>query len=140
FDQWPLGRGFERFYGFLDALVGQWHPELFADNHAIPTPRRPGYHLSEDLVDQSIEMIRSQQAASPERPFFLYLAFGACHSPHHAPREYIDRYRNHFDDGWDLTRERWFARQLELGVVPPGTRLTPLGEDVTPWASLDADE
>lgn len=140
FDQWPLGRGFERFYGFLDALIDQWNPELFVDNHAIPTPRRPGYHLSEDLVDQSIGMIRDQQAASPGRPFFLYLAFGACHSPHHAPREYIDRYRGQFDEGWDAVRERWFARQLELGVVPPGTRLTSLGADVRPWSSLNADE
>lgn len=140
FDHWPLGRGFERYYGFLDALIDQWNPELFADNHAIPTPRRPGYHLSEDLVDQSIGMIRDQQAASPGRPFFLYLAFGACHSPHQAPREYIDRYRGRFDDGWDVTRERWFERQLDMGVVPAGTRLTPLGDDVRPWHSMSPDE
>ncbi len=85
-------------------------------------------------------MIRDQQAATPGKPFFAYLAFGACHSPQQAPREYIDRYRGRFDDGWDEVRERWFARQLELGIVPPGTRLSPLDEDVRSWRSLDADE
>lgn len=140
FDQWPLGRGFERYYGFLYSLIDQWEPELFCDNHAIPTPRRPGYHLSEDLVDQTIGMIRDQQAAVPGRPFFAYLAFGACHSPHQAPRPYIDKYRGRFDEGWDTTRERWFARQVEMGIVPPGTRLSPMNERVRPWASMSAAE
>jgi arylsulfatase A-like enzyme len=140
FDQWPLGRGFERYYGFLVSLMDQWNPELIADNHAIPTPRRPGYHLSEDLVDQAIGMIRDQQAASPGRPFFTYLAFGACHSPHQAPREYIDKYRGRFDGGWDAMREAWFAKQLELGIVPAGTRLSSLDGEVRPWATLTDDE
>ena len=86
YDQWPLGRGFERYYGFLFSLMDHWNPELVCDNHAIPTPRRPGYHLTEDLVDQTIGMIRDQQAAAPGKPFFAYLALGACHSPHQAPR------------------------------------------------------
>lgn len=140
FDQWPLGRGFERYYGFLYSLIDQWEPELFCDNHAIPTPRRPGYHLSEDLVDQTIGMIRDQQAAVPGRPFFAYLAFGACHSPHQAPRSYIDKYRGRFDEGWDVMRERWFARQVEMGIVPPGTKLSPMNEKVKPWASMSAKE
>lgn len=140
FDQWPLGRGFERYYGFLGALMDHWNPELIRDNGEIPTPRRPGYHLSEDLVEQTIAMIRDQQAVDPGRPFFAYLAFGATHSPHHAPREYIDRYAGKFDEGWDVMRERWFARQLELGIVPQGTRLTALNQDVTPWSSLGVDE
>ena len=140
FEQWPLGRGFERYYGFLFSLIDQWNPELICDNHAIPTPRRPGYHLSEDLVDQAIGMIRDQQAAAPGRPFFTYLAFGACHSPHQAPREYIDKYRGRFDEGWDVIRARWFAQQLDLGVVPPGTRLPPRDADVQAWDSMSADE
>lgn len=140
FGQWPLGRGFERYYGFLYSLVDQWNPELVCDNHVIPTPRRPGYHLTEDLVDQAIGMIRDQQASAPGKPFFTYLALGACHSPHQAPRRNIDKYRGRFDDGWEATRERWFQRQVELGVVPQGTRLTPLSEDVMPWNSLSADE
>ena len=140
FDQWPLGRGFERYYGFLVSLLDHWNPELICDNHSIPTPRRPGYHLTEDLVDQTIGMIRDQQAADPGRPFFAYLALGACHSPHQAPRQHIDKYAGQFNDGWDAMRERWFSRQLELGIVPRGTHLTALNEDVTPWRSMSADE
>jgi arylsulfatase A-like enzyme len=141
FDQWPLGRGFDRYYGFPVSLVDQWHPDyLYCDNHPIPTPRRPGYHVTEDLVDQTIHMIRNQQAASPGRPFFAYLALGACHSPHQAPRRHIDKYHGRFDAGWDTVREQWFAHQLELGVVPHGTRLTPLDPSVKPWAALTADE
>ena len=140
FEQWPLGRGFERYYGFLYSLMDHWHPELVSDNHAIPTPRRPGYHLTEDLVDQTIGMIRDQQAAAPGKPFFAYLALGACHSPHHAPQAYIDKYRGRFDDGWDAARERWFARQIELGIVPPGTRLTEADPDVRTWALMTPDE
>jgi arylsulfatase len=140
YEHWPLGRGFDRYYGFLSALSDHWNPELIRDNHPIPTPRRPGYHLTEDLIDQAIGMIGDHRVASPDRPFFAYVALGACHSPHHAPRRHIDKYRSRFDDGWDAARERWFARQLELGVVPAGTRLTPRNEAVRSWASMSADE
>lgn len=91
YGQWPLGRGFDRYYGFLGALADHWNPELVRDNHPIPTPRRPGYHLTEDLVDQAIGMIRDHRAAAPDRPFFAYVALGACHSPHHAPRRHIEK-------------------------------------------------
>lgn len=140
FDQWPLGRGFDRYYGFLGALMDHWNPELVCDNHFIPTPRWPGYHLTEDLVDQTIAMIRDQQTADPGRPFFAYLALGACHSPHQPPRRYIDKYAGQFDQGWDVMREQWFARQLELGVIPQRTRLTPLNPDVRPWRSMSTEE
>lgn len=140
FGQWPLGRGFERYYGFLYSLIDQWHPELVSDNHFIPTPRRPGYHLSEDLADQTIEMIRDSKAADPAKPFFSYLAFGACHSPHQAPREWIDRYKGAFDEGWDVMRERWFGRQIEMGITPAGTQLTPRNEEVAAWADLSPEE
>lgn len=140
YGQWPLGRGFDRYYGFLGALADHWNPELVRDNHPIPTPRRPGYHLTEDLVDQAIGMIRDHQSASPDRPFFAYVALGACHSPHHAPRRHIEKYRGRFDVGWDAAREHWFARQVALGVVPAGTRLTARNERVRPWASMAADE
>lgn len=140
FDQWPLGRGFERYYGFLASLMDHWNPELTCDNHAIPTPRRPGYHLTEDLIDHAIGMIRDQQAAAPGKPFFSYVALGACHSPHHAPAPHVAKYAGCFDEGWDVARERWFARQLELGIVPPGSRLTPMNENVKPWASMSPDE
>ena len=140
FGQWPLGRGFDRYYGFLYSLVDQWHPELVSDNHFIPTPSRPGYHLSADLVDQTIGMIRDQQAGVPDKPFFAYLAFGACHSPHQAPKDYIDKYRGQFDEGWDVMRERWHARQIALGIIPPDTALTEINADVRPWASMSEDE
>ncbi|MCC6209859.1 MAG: arylsulfatase [Burkholderiales bacterium] len=140
YDHWPLGRGFERYYGFLGALTDHWNPELICDNHPIPTPRREGYHLTEDLVDQTIAMIRDQQAAAPGKPFFSYLALGACHSPHHAPRACIDKYRGRFDEGWDVARKQWHARQLELGIVPSGTRLAPRDSGVRAWSSMTPDE
>jgi len=140
FDHWPLGRGFERYYGFLYSLIDQWHPELVADNHFIPTPLDPDYHLSEDLAEQTIAMIRDARTSDPQKPFFSYLAFGACHSPHQAPREWIDRYRGAFDEGWDVMRERWFQRQIEMGLLPEGTRLTPRNADVAAWDDLSEAE
>jgi arylsulfatase len=140
FDYWPLARGFDRYYGFLSSLTDHWNPELFCDNHPISKPQRPDYHLSEDLIDKSIEFIRDQQCAAPGKPFFSYVALGACHSPHHVPQRYIDRYKGRYDQGWDETRKQWFARQLELGVVPPGTELTPRNPEVRAWADLSADE
>ena len=140
FDHWPLGRGFDRWYGFHGALTDQWHPELFEDNHPVDTPKRPGYHLSEDLVDRAIAYIRDQQSVAPDKPLFLYLAFGACHWPHHAPRQYIEKYRGRYDCGWDAIREQRLARQKTLGIVPPEAELAPLNPDVRPWGDLSADE
>ena len=140
FGQWPLGRGFERYYGFLYSLIDQWHPELVEDNRFIPTPRDPGYHLSEDLAERTIGMIRDARAADPARPFFAYLAFGACHSPHQAPREWIEPYRGQFDEGWDVMRQRWLDNQIALGIAPQGTRLTPRNPEVAAWDSLSEDE
>ncbi len=140
FRAWPLARGFDRWYGFHGALTDQWHPEMFEDNHAVEAPARPGYHLSEDLVDRAIGFVRDHQTAAPDRPFFLYLAFGACHWPHHVPRPYLDRYRGRYDRGWDVVREERFARQKALGIVPPGTQLAPRNPDVRAWEALSADE
>jgi len=140
FDQWPLGRGFERYYGFLYSLMDHWRPELVRDNHFIPARSQPGRHLSEMLVDETIAMIRDQQAAQPKRPFFAYLAFGACHSPHHAPPAFIEKYRGRFDAGWDVAREQWLQRQIDIGVTPRGTRLTPRNESVRAWDDLSVDE
>ena len=142
FDDWPIRRGFDRWYGFHGALANSWHPELFVDNRAIDPPAtlQQGYHLSADLVDRSIGMIRDLQSVAPERPFFLYLAFGAAHWPHHVPREYVEKYRGRYDRGWDRVREERLARQIELGVVPPGTELAPRNPDVRPWDHLSADE
>ncbi len=142
FDQWPLGRGFDRFYGFLEGETDQFHPELVADNHHIDPPGTPeqGYHLSEDLVDQMLKLINDNRCIRPDRPFFAYLPFGATHAPHQAPQAYLDRYRSRYDAGWDAARERWYQRQLELGVIPPQTTLAPHNPGVKPWAALSDNE
>nr|MDQ3294122.1 arylsulfatase [Actinomycetota bacterium] len=142
FDRWPLGLGFERHYGFLAGDTNQWTPDLVRDNGFVDPPRTPdeGYHLTEDLTDQAIRLIRDQQHATPDKPFFLYFATGAMHAPHHAPREFIDAYAGRFDDGWEAWRERLFARQLELGIVPAGTKLAPRPPWIDDWAALPADE
>ena len=142
FDRWPLGLGFERYYGFLNGDTNQWTPELVRDNGFIDPPRRPeaGYHLSEDLADQAIRLIQDQQQATPEKPFFLYFAPGATHAPHHAPADWIARYRGRFDDGWERWRERAFARQLESSIVPAGTTLTPRPSWIPEWSALPAEQ
>ncbi len=142
FDQWPLGRGFDRFYGFLEGETDQFHPELVIDNHKVDPPATPedGYHLSEDLVDQLLLMIRDSKAVRPDRPFFAYLPFGATHAPHQAPQPYLDKYRGRFDEGWDVIRQRWFERQLELGVIPAGTVLAPRNDGVDEWDTLPENQ
>jgi arylsulfatase len=141
FDRWPLGLGFERYYGFLNGDTNQWTPELVRDNGFVDPPRRPeeGYHVSEDLADAAIRMIQDQQQATPSKPFFLYFAPGAVHAPHHAPREWIERQRGRFDDGWEAWRERVFARQLATGIVPTGTILTERPPWVPAWSDLPAE-
>ena len=138
FEQWPLGRGFDRFYGFLEGETDQFHPELVVDNHHIDPPGGPdeGYHLSEDLVDQLLRMISDSKGVRPDRPFFAYLPFGATHAPHQAPQAYLDKYRGRFDEGWDVVRQRWYERQLAQGVIPEGTQLAPRNPGVKPWAEL----
>jgi arylsulfatase A-like enzyme len=136
---WPLSRGFARWYGFHGALTDQWNPELYRDNRPIRLEPGGEYHLSTDLVDHAIADIRDHATSAPQRPFFLYLAFGACHWPHHVPRPYIEKYRSRYQAGWDAIRAERLDRQKALGVVPPNTRLAPLNPDVSPWGALDAD-
>jgi arylsulfatase len=131
--------GFERFYGFLPGETDQWHPILTSDNHRITTPEHDGYHLSEDLIDQAIRMIRDQQQVSSGRPFFTYVPFGAVHCPFHAPPEYIERYRGRFDRGWDVVRRETFERQQSLGIVPADNELPPRNPGVKPWDELSDD-
>jgi arylsulfatase A-like enzyme len=158
---WPTGRGFERFYGFLGAETNQWYPDLTYDNHPVDQPRTPeeGYHLTEDLTDKALEFIRDAKTIAPDKPFLLYYAPGAAHAPHHAPRDWIERYAGKFDMGYDAMREQTLARQKEMGIVPADTELPPVnpigtpGErtgpdglpfpavDYTkPWDTLSADE
>ncbi|MFD9080139.1 arylsulfatase [Streptomyces erythrochromogenes] len=141
YDRWPLGRGFERFYGFLGGDTSQWYPDLVYDNHQVEPPATPqeGYHLTEDLVERAISFIADAKQVAPDKPFFLNLCPGATHAPHHVPKEWADRYRGRFDDGWDAYREQTFARQKELGVVPADARLSPRDPDVPAWESLSAE-
>ena len=158
---WPSGRGFERWYGFLGAETSQWYPELVYDNHAVDQPSLPedGYHFSVDITDKAIEFVRDAKAVAPEKPFFLYYSPGACHAPHHAPKEWIDKFKGQFDMGYEEMREQTLARQKEMGIVPEDTVLPPINPigtsetrqgpdgqpfspvDVTrPWDSLSPEE
>jgi len=141
-DKWPLGRGFDRYYGFMGGETDQYHPELVSDNQPIEPPRTPeqGYHLTEDLADHAIRFVSDLRGASPSKPFFLWFTPGACHAPHQAPAPYIERYRGHFDQGWDQWREEVFARQLASGLLPPGTELSERPSWVPAWDTLTADE
>jgi arylsulfatase len=142
FEHWPLARGFDRFYGFLEGETDQFHPDLVCDNHPIDPPGGPedGYHLSEDLVDQLLRMISDSKGVRPDRPFFGYLPFGATHAPHQAPAAYLEKYRGRYDEGWDVVRQRWYERQLELGVIPPGTDLAPRNPGVDAWDTLPENQ
>jgi arylsulfatase A-like enzyme len=124
---WPTGRGFERSYGFLGAETSQWYPDLVYDNQPVDQPRSPeeGYHFTDDITDKALEFIKDAKAVAPDKPFFLYYAPGACHAPHHAPREWIGRYRGRFDAGYEQIRGQILARQKELGIVPPRHRAAP---------------
>lgn len=142
FNQWPLARGFNRFYGFLDGETDQFYPELVADNHPVDPPAGPdeGYHLSEDLVDNALKIIADFKGVRPDRPFLGYVAFGATHAPHQAPPAYMAKYRGKFDEGWDVIRERWFKKQIETGVIPANTQLAPRNPGVKAWADLSDNE
>ena len=157
---WPTGRGFERFYGFLGAETNQWYPNLVYDNHPVEQPRSPedGYHLTEDITDKTLEFVRDAKVLAPEKPFFLYYAPGACHAPHQVPREWIEKFRGRFDMGYEAIRDQILARQQDMGIVPPNTELPPINPlgtaeshtnpakpmnevDITrPWDTLSADE
>ena len=158
---WPSGRGFERFYGFLGAETNQWYPDITYDNHPVDQPKSPeeGYHFSEDITDKAIEFIRDAKSIAPEKPFFLYYAPGAAHAPHHAPKEWADRYAGRFDMGYEALRAQTLAKQKQLGIVPPDTELpavNPIGtaetrtgpdgapfpamDETRPWDSLSDEE
>jgi arylsulfatase len=139
---WPLARGFDRWYGFHGGETHQFVPALYHDNHSVPPPRSiaEGYHLSADLADRAIAQLADLRAVDVDRRFFLYFATGACHSPHHAPRPWIERYAGRFDRGWDAWREELFARQLATGMFPPGTDKAPRPPWVPAWSDLPASE
>ena len=142
FDEWPLGRGFNRFYGFMNGSADHFYPELVYDNHCVDPPALPteGYHLTDDLVDKARLFLSDHVAHRPDDPFFLYLPLGAAHAPHHAPVEAMEAVRGRYDEGWDVVRAKRYERQLAEGVIPGGTQLAPANPDVQPWDSLSADE
>jgi arylsulfatase len=142
YDRWPLGRGFERFYGFLGGETHQYFPELVFDNHQVEPPKTPeeGYHLTEDLVDKAISFIADAKQVAPDKPFFMYFAPGAMHAPHHVRKEWSDKYKGVFDEGWDVYRRRAFERQKEMGIVPADTELSRHDPDVPDWDGLSAEE
>ena len=155
---WPLGRGFERFYGFMGGETDQWYPDLVYDNHPVAPPATPedGYHLSKDLADKTIEFIRDSKVIAPDKPWFSYLCPGAGHAPHHVFSEWADRYAGKFDMGYEVYREVVLANQKKLGIVPPDTELSPVNpyldvkgpngepwpyqDTVRPWESLNDEE
>jgi arylsulfatase A-like enzyme len=141
-DTWPLSRGFDRWYGFHGGETHQFVPALYYDNHSVRPPKtiEEGYHLSADLVDKAQEFLSDLRAVDVDRPFFLYFCTGACHSPHQAPRKWIEAYKGRFDEGWDKAREEIHARQLESGIIPPSTELSPRPPWVPAWEELSKEE
>jgi arylsulfatase len=142
YDRWPLGRGFERYYGFLGGETHQYYPELVYDNHQVEPPRTPeeGYHVTEDLTDKAISFIADSKQVAPNKPFFMYFCTGAMHAPHHVRKEWSDRYKGKFDDGWEAYREKAFTRQKELGIVPADAELSRHDPDVPNWDTLPPEE
>jgi arylsulfatase len=150
--EWPLQKGFDRYYGFLGGETNNWYPDLVEDNRFIDQPYGPeeGYHLSKDLADQAIGMIRDQKASNPSKPWFMWFCPGANHAPHHSPKEFADKYKGQFDDGYEAYREWVLPRMIKKGVLPEGTKLTPInplpkevqveGDSVRPWSTLNDQE
>jgi arylsulfatase A-like enzyme len=142
YDRWPLGRGFERFYGFLGGETHQYYPELVYDNHLVNPPKTPeeGYTLNEDLADRAIQFIADAKQVAPSKPFFMYFCTGAMHAPHHVPKEWANKYKGKFDDGWEAYREKTFIRQKELGIVPKDAKLSRHDPDVKSWEECSLQE
>jgi arylsulfatase len=141
FNQWPTGSGFEYFYGFVGGEANQYYPGLYQGTTAIEPPKTPeeGYTLTEDLANRAIAWVRQQKALMPDKPFFMYFAPGATHAPHHVPKEWSDKYKGKFDDGWDILREEIFARQKKLGVIPQDAQLTVRHKEIPGWDEISPD-
>jgi len=139
-DRWPTRSGFDKFYGFMGGETNQWAPAVYDGMIRVELPEDPNYHFMTDMTNQAIKWVRSVKSLTPDKPFFIYFAPGATHAPHHVPREWIEKYRGRFDQGWDKLREETLARQIKLGVVPPGTKLAPKPEAIKDWEKLTPDE
>ena len=140
FDYWPTQRGFDRWYGFPGGYTDSWHPELYDGTNAVEVAGGAGYHLTDDLIDHAIEYVRDQQGAGRIARSSSTSRSGACHWPHQAPREYIEKYRGRYDRGWDMARREWLARQKAMGIVPADVELPPSDPEVPAWDTLTPDE
>jgi arylsulfatase len=139
-DRWPTGSGFEKFYGFIGGETNQWAPAIYDGVTRVEHRKTPDYHFTTDLADQAIRWVSAQQSLTPDKPFYLYFAPGATHAPHHAPKEWIAKYKGEFAGGWDKLREETFERQKKLGVIPAGTQLTPRPAESPAWDGMSADQ
>jgi arylsulfatase len=139
-DRWPTRSGFDEFYGFIGGETNQWAPALYHGMNQVEVPKDPNYHFMTDMTNKAVSWIKFQKALTPDKPFFVYFAPGATHAPHHVPKAWIDTYKGKFDQGWDKLREETLARQIKLGVVPPGTKLAPKPPAIKDWTTLSADE
>ena len=141
YDRWPTGSGFDKFYGFIGGETNQWHPMVYdGTTRVYPNVDAPGYHFTNDMTDQALAWMNTQQSLTPDKPFYMYFATGATHAPHHAPKEFVKKYKGKFSQGWDKLREETLARQKQLGVVPQNTVLAPKPTDIKDWDKLTADE
>src|SRR6266851_5728880 len=140
FDRWPTGSGFEYFYGFVAGETNQWYPAIHEGTKVVDPPKTPeeGYHFLGDMTDRAISWVRQQRLLASDKPFFMYFAPGATHAPHHVPKEWADKYKGKFDQGWDKLREETFAWQLKLGVIPPDCKLTPRHKEIPSWDEMPA--
>ena len=138
FDRWPTRSGFDKFYGFIGGETNQWAPAIYDGTIRIEPPHRPGYHFTTDMTDQAIKWVSAQHTLTPEKPFFMYFATGATHAPHQVPKEWIAKYKGQFADGWDKLRERTFARQKQMGVIPADAKLTPRPKEIPAWDGMSA--
>jgi arylsulfatase A-like enzyme len=141
YDRWPTGSGFDKFYGFIGGETNQWHPMVYdGTTRVYPNVEEPGYHFTTDMTDQALAWINTQQSLTPDKPFYVYFATGATHAPHHAPKEFVEKYKGKFSQGWDKLREETLERQKQLGVVPQNTTLAPKPADIKDWDQLTPDE
>ncbi|MDQ1290255.1 MAG: hypothetical protein QG615_37, partial [Nitrospirota bacterium] len=140
YDRWPTGSGFEKFYGFIGGETNQWAPAIYDGVTRVEHKQTPDYHFTVDMTDQAINWVSAQQALTPDKPFYLYFATGATHAPHHAPKEWIAKYKGQFSSGWDKLREESFARQKKLGVIPADAILTPRPKEIPAWDDMSADQ
>ena len=138
--RWPTHSGFDKFYGFIGGETNQWEPVIIDGVTSVPKREMEDYHFTTDMTTEAIEWVKFQQAMTPEKPFFVYYATGATHAPHHSPKEWIEKYKGQFDDGWQALREETFARQKKMGVIPKKAKLAPMPEDIKEWETLSADE